>query len=358
LCPQVKRRRHLPALEFHARDCLPPCVPQGERWQQSIANRTFKSQVIQLVIRRMTSKESLARLKEGQSLVIDYQGPPVQYLPGGESSPIPGMTPLGEADVKFPRYMGLFESLQVDSVDGDSIPIALLHMERGGAGRISILRLETKLKEEKVEAAQAKKRAKLAAAEDSAPDPRAAKSSRVYEYVNVRMLYEALLGVVIPQCTDRVEIPSHRGHEISMLVSLIGLSGTDFTRGLPLVSGKTIYEYMPSIWARLARAYHPASGQLVPEAALDLVVSLIYFNKFERHATSGTLDAVMTSIARADKLSVKTRERLPSREVLDCTVRNVNWLLCYWRHADFPDPVQPEFGFSRDKPGGAVRFAA
>jgi len=91
----------------------------------------------------MTSRESLARLKEGQSLIIDYQGPPVQYLPGGESSPIPGMTPLGEADVKFPRYMGLFESLQVDSVDGDSIPIALLHMERGGAGRISILRLET-----------------------------------------------------------------------------------------------------------------------------------------------------------------------------------------------------------------------
>ena len=42
---QIKRRRHLPAATFHARDALPPVVPQGERWASCISNRTFKSKV-------------------------------------------------------------------------------------------------------------------------------------------------------------------------------------------------------------------------------------------------------------------------------------------------------------------------
>ena len=42
---QQKRRRHLPPVTVHARDALPPVVPQGVEWQQCIANRTFKSKV-------------------------------------------------------------------------------------------------------------------------------------------------------------------------------------------------------------------------------------------------------------------------------------------------------------------------
>jgi hypothetical protein len=41
-----------------------------------------------------------------------------------------GLPPLGEADVKFTRYADLYQRLMVDSIDGDSVPIALMHHER------------------------------------------------------------------------------------------------------------------------------------------------------------------------------------------------------------------------------------
>ena len=160
---QVKRRRHLPPVEFHARDALPPCVPAGERWAQCISNRTFKSKVIQLVIHRLTSTLDTLLPGDSQCLIVDYMGAPVRFSKLAPPTPLSGATmsaPLGEADVKFVRYADMFEKLQVDSVDGDSIPIALLHMERGGLGQISVLRLETKLKEEKDAAAQASKKLK------------------------------------------------------------------------------------------------------------------------------------------------------------------------------------------------------
>jgi len=340
-------------VEFNPRDALPPCVPQGERWQQCISNRTFKSKVIQLVIDQLT--RSMLDLGEGQSLIVDYQGPPVRYLRGGESMTLSNFGPLGEADVKFTRYADMFETLQVDSVDGDSIPIALLNLEQGGTGRISILRLKTNLKEDKEEQAAAKK-LKLEAGAASA-DQATKRQARTYEYVDVGLLYDALRYTVIPQCTGRAPITSHAGHEMAMLVCLIGLSGTDFTRGLPLVSGKTLHDYLPLLWSRLARSFDPGTRQMVPGPALDLVVSQIYHAKFERHAgPMSSFSDIIACIRGSEKLSSKTRDRLPSRETVHCTVRNVNWLLRYWQFANYPDPVQPEFGFARDKRG--VRFEA
>ena len=247
--------------------------------------------------------------------------------------------PLGEADIKFVRYTAMFDRLQVDSVDGDSVPIALLHMEHGGGGQISILRLETRVK-------------------DSPPPKRAhadARPKRVYEYVDVRAVFDALRCSVVPHCQGRIALPDHQGHEIAMLVSLIGLSGTDFTRGLPLVSGRTLYDILPELWQRLACAYDPGSRQLVPDEALDQLVAQIYHLKFKRHTAAGGLDAVLGNLA-GSKLGERTRTRLPARGTLHCTVRNVNWLLCYWQDPAYPDPIQPRFGYARV--GGAVCFDA
>jgi hypothetical protein len=360
---QAKRRKNVPSLDFHARDCLPPCVPRGEEFTRCISNRTFKSKVIQLVVHQLVSS---LRCDEGQCLVVDYAGHPVRHYSVDSrrpSEPISEFGPLGEADVKFVRYTDIFPKLQVDSVDGDSLPIALLQMERGHSGRISVLRMQTRIKGDPPASsvAAAKPPAKKARVADGPPaaapaeEPR--RPSRVYEYVDVRLLYEALVGTVIPQVVGRgTRVPSHAGHEISMLVCLIGLSGTDFTRGLPLVSGKTLYEFMPQLWMRLCRCYLPAERRLAPEAALELLVSRIYHEKFPRHSPDSELGAVLGALQRS-KLSGKTKERLPTPEVLLCTVKNVNWLLRYWHEMDPPDPVQPEFGFCRGR-GGAVMFEA
>ena len=148
---------------------------------------------------------------------------------------------------------------QVDSIDGDNIPIALLYMESGGLADISVLRMVTKTQDDR-DAAAAKK-PKTAPGEPK-PTKAAKQPPRVYEYVHIRALYRTLVGTVFPQCIQRVAMPSHHGHEMSMLVSLIGLAGTDFTRGLPMVSGKTLYEYLPLIWLKLARSYDPEKRML------------------------------------------------------------------------------------------------
>jgi hypothetical protein len=328
---QANRRKNVAALVFQPRDALPPMVPQGEKWNQSISNRVFKGKVIRLVIERLVRTLSL---REGQSLIIDYQGHPVRHFggPQGGSVVLDGFAPLGEADVKFVRYAAMFSRLQVDSVDGDSVPIALLFMEQGGRGEISILRLETRIK-------------------DTPPPKRArpdARPKRVYEFVSVRPVFEALVGAM-------AATPAHPGHEMAMLVGLIGLSGTDFTRGLPLVSGRTLFDNLPALWLRLAGAYDPESRQLRPDLALDQLVSQIYHLKFQRHAPAGGLDAVLAALA-GSKLGERTRALLPTRGVLHCTVRNINWLLCYWQDPAYPDPIQPRFGYSRIR--GAVCFDA
>jgi hypothetical protein len=321
-------------------------VPQGPEWQQCISNRTFKSKVIELVVYRLIST---LRLGEGQSLIVDYQGHPVQYTAAGMHAGVPmtGLAPLGEADVKFVRYATMFEKLQVDSIDGDSVPIALLHMERTGGmqGNISVLRLETRLKGSSSTADKGAKRARTG-------------PSRVYEYVNIGLLFTVLRDHVIPQCLGRTPMHMHRGHEIAMLVSLIGLSGTDFTRGIPLVSGKTIYELLPNLWLRLAVAYNTETRQLDPDVALNTVLATIYQRKFERHTklTGNNIDSVLEAL-QASSLSEKTRSLIPSKAVLHCTVRNTNWLLHYWLDEAYPDPVQPQFGFVRGAgAGSAVRY--
>jgi hypothetical protein len=213
-------------------------------------------------------------------------------------------------------------------------------MERGHTGLISVLRLQTRVK---------------GAEEAPQPPAKKHKSGRLYEYVDVRALYEYLVCMVAPQSVAGSSlVTSHVGHEISMLVCLIGLSGTDFTRGLPLVSGKTLYDFLPDLWMRLCRSYVPQERQLAPEAALELLVSRIYHKKFSNHAPDSDLGVVMESLQQS-KLSGKTKERLPSPEVLLCTVKNVNWLLRYWHELCPPDPVQPEFGFCRTRTG-AVAF--
>jgi hypothetical protein len=115
---QLKRRRHLPKVDILEREPLPPFCPSGDRWDQCIANRTFKAKVIGLVVERLPG---LLQLRPDQTLIIDYAGVPKEFRAGPnglEIREIPELVPLGEADVKFTRYADLFKDLLVDSVDG------------------------------------------------------------------------------------------------------------------------------------------------------------------------------------------------------------------------------------------------
>lgn len=247
---QAKRRRNVPILPFSEASELPCMVPDGERWTQCIANRTFKTRVIDLVLLRLPA--ILLRAHPRRRLIVDYQAPVEYREEAGRvvCAPLEGLPALGEADVKFTRFADMFGRLVVDSIDGDSIPIALMHHERclrraSPPPLVSIYRIELKTRDDKKRAA----------------DGQGKPSGRAYEHVNVHALYEGLMQAVA-QSNGRIRSMTHAGHEMAMLVALIALTGTDFSRNLPQLSGRTLYGWLPDIWHALMAAYQPSCCRL------------------------------------------------------------------------------------------------
>ena len=75
-------------------------------------------------------------------------------------------------------------------------------------------------------------------------------------------------------------------------------------------------------------------------------MACIYAAKYATHVsgTPASLNHVFEALHHS-KLSQRTRDSLPSVGRVVCTVRNVNWLLRYWREASVvPDPLQQEAG--------------
>lgn len=341
---QAKRRRNVPVLPFSATSELPCMVPDGERWTQCIANRVFKTRVIDLVILRLPAL--LLSGSPSRRLIVDFHEP-VEYrfdpasnlvhcqpLLNGE------MPALGEADLKFTRFADMFGKLLVDSIDGDSIPIALIHHERCLRRmvippQISVYRMELN---------QAKRTAE-------------GRKPRTYEHVNIHALYQGLSDA-IAQSSGRIRYPSHEGHQMAMLVALIALTGTDFSRNLPQMSGRSVYGWLPDLWPTLVMAYQPADGTgcLEPSRATDQLVALLYRLKFPKHASSGgsSLRAVLDDL-QGSKVAQRTKDSLPTYERIACTVRNANWVLAYWTCEPAPDPVQPAYGF-RQLANGATEY--
>lgn len=333
-------------------------VPEGERWVQCIANRVFKTRVIDLVLLRLPGL--LLTGQPNRRLIVDYQQPVEYRFAEGmvRRETLEELPALGEADLKFARFADRFGKLLVDSIDGDSIPIALMHHElclRRGAPPpvVSVYRME--LNREKP--ASSKKRGRETGGEEEPAKP-AARAPRSYEYVNIHALYEGLRDA-IAQGTGRIRMPSHAGHEITMLVALIALTGTDFSRNLPQMSGRTVFSWLPDIWPALMQAYLPDGatvGRLEQSRATDQLVALLYRTKFPKHVVrTGSLQAVLEDL-RGSGISERVKQTLPSYERVACTVRNANWVLAYWTCEPAPDPVQPEYGF-RLLPGGCTEYA-
>ena len=371
---QAKRRKNVPQIPFSEHSELPAMVPEGDRWTQCIANRAFKTRVIDLVLLRLpqillTSGEDHQRKR----LIVDYQEPREFAYDAHEgrvkSEVLMGMPALGEADVKFARYTELYDNLLVDSIDGDSVPIALMHLERALRSttpqripRIAIYRMELHLV--KTERTAGVKRG--AAGNDDPEVARSKRERRTYEFVHINALH-TLLKQAIAQSTGRVTSPTHAGHEMAMLVALIALTGTDFTRNLPQISGKTMFSLLPDIWGALSMAFDPSRDSLRVEPTLDVLVAHLYCTKFPNHLKriikqdgAPALDAVLTELRGAPKIGQRLRDSLPSKERVACTVRNANWLLKYWGCTSDnplpPDPVQPEYGFCR-LANGATEYA-
>ena len=68
---QAKRRKNIPPMPFAAHAELPCMVPDGQLWMQCMANRTFKTRVIDLVLLRLPGM--LLKDRPDRRLIVDSQ---------------------------------------------------------------------------------------------------------------------------------------------------------------------------------------------------------------------------------------------------------------------------------------------
>ncbi len=201
--------------------------------------------------------------------------------------------------------------MAVDAIDGDFLPIALA----SGCSSISI------------------KRYKLG-------------EGRTYEWVNIDLLKNEMTLIF----RRSINLHDHcfwPNWEIHCLMFLIGITGTDYSRGLPLIKPKKIWNLLPKLLSVLFNGcIHLINDQptLLPDVAADLLYSNIYANVFRSHVThTSTFDNVLHSL-HSSKLSMKSKSSLPSFQRARCTIKNVNFILAYW-NGMAPNSMDPQYGF-------------
>lgn len=216
--------------------------------------------------------------------------------------------------------------------------------------------------------------------------PPVTKKPRTWEFVDISILYNVLRNIMDGFSTNsiissRSPTSSHDKHHMQILAAMIGLTGTDFSRSLPHLSPCKIWDAMSvkTVWFAMLRAFNYENGQLVLDDACNILISSLYKNNFSKHTHGTSLKSVLSSL-QVSKLSEKTKRELPSVARIETTIKNINWLLIYWKchspkkapppqntseaqTADiwdhsvcFPEAVNEEYGFKRAKGVGAVQW--
>jgi hypothetical protein len=255
----------------------------------------------------------------------------------------------GEADLKFAgwaRRLGV--PMAADAIDGDFVPIGLLNAGR----QIAICRL-------------------MVGGEVGV---------RATEWIDVDLLRTGMSIAMVQMAVPPI-VP-WRDWQLHCLVALIALTGTDFSRNLPLLKPKRLWTMLPTVLPVLLRCFRlsePEDHWLLPEESLivpsdefgqimqcrypqidvkhavDLLVSAIYKGLFPCHTGEivSSFEPTMAKL-RSSRLADRTKQLLPSEARATCTMRNVNFLLLYWTAAN-PNSMAQGFGF-REGADGRVEW--
>ena len=304
---QSKRREGVQIIQFGEGDVLPNEVPQ--LWKESIMNAWFKHRVIELVCANVPR---LVTLPDGCTLIVDWETTTEYVYRSGHDAEVREMesAPIGEADLKVTRWMRKFsKSMLVEATDGDYIPITLGLKVAGWNEPVVILKSWNAIK-----------------------GPEFVSIDSIHSFLIKRFRRAGGGGT-----TD--------GWEIKLFILLLGLSGTDFTRNLPLVSPQKMWSSLPLI----AQTFAMDGETTVDIAQGKRIVELLYAEAFPKHIDPYIRRSVWSQ-AQASKLGARNKALIPTDARIICTLRNVNFLFAYW--LTFEPPRQIEgFGFRIDANG-------
>ncbi len=313
--------------------------------------------------------------------------------------------PIGEADVKliwWAKHLKTTTSLTtsasegqeekgggimaVEATDGDYIPISLLLHENCADTSlpIAILRMETNAPRPQITTTANGASSSSTTDVRQTPPPQ----HRSYEWVSIPCIHEM------------IQLHIGKGG-FEALIVLIALTGTDFSRGLPLIGPKKMTKNLPG-YIRGARScirvteeeeeeggvitgegggggggegisiittttttttrQRQITGKLSVDSVsgLDLIVSPIYAKNYEKHVTgSYSFERVMRDLERSKTLSNTTKDRFPSTSQAMCTLNNATFLLHYWSGSTPENSIQPElYGFRYAEDQKTVEWAS
>ncbi len=321
---------------------LPATIPPN--YAKLLFNSAFKRRVVMFIQQEIM--ETVRFSRPGQKLIFDYMD--VQYLSFEEPHVLRRMHfdhPLGECDVKVVRYSANpGQSVLWVASDSDYLCVALNALEnnkkRGHAGNIFIRRMKVNLPELKEEK----------------------KKGREYEFVDCHMLRSYLRKTLVPMTPE----PLQR-HVIGILSSIIALCGCDFCEGIPWMTATSFKKNHVSMWAALCKSVilNEDTGLVSLDARSFADLFMVGFwsrSLFKAALTNsvGQLESFETLRERIaeSKLSNVKRKALISPEELYTNIRNVNWVLFYWKFPEScPCALTGNFGYTRENKRQKVVFS-
>jgi len=356
----------LPAqsFKFKAGDALPSRPYEQRIWVQALQNRTFKSNIISLIASMIAAEYVPPR--RATTLVVDFvNSTRIDYHTQGKTRAIlEDMTPMGESDVKFMRYVSLFGDLCVDSIDSDVLLIAALFVARNSNKyNIYVRRYKTRL-------------AMPVAQKRKLTDPGPEKKRLEYEIIHVNRLLQVLhtrmqKNVQLSpasakhapddssqQDSDaRFDLPCP-AHLTAMLSFMVLLCGCDYSKKLPRIGVKSLWDNFDMIIpAMLAcTSYRNNTFSVDTEASINGLIASLYARTYTRHVrlnkaggatvADNSMQDVLIML-HSSTLSEKTKQELPTHISLSTTLRNIEWVINYWaiENGDPACPVDGTHGF-------------
>lgn len=413
---QIKRASGKVVQTFDASQCLPPRIPQN--CMRYLMNRNFKLKVLQMVCERIPQ---LVEIEPNQEFILDYKRvvlykPLVQVIPGKVTSPyfptkysldscpisLPEFEPMGESDVKFARYVDKYGSALVHAIDGDYMIIALLYYAQKGLfskNKIFLYRqkqswnasassdplldvvddisLHGKKRKQGDTQHSSNQQSKLKVKKSASPlfaKNQNSLTSAKKCWVDMQLIYVTLLQVYRQSIrTDAMDMSFmqsdisdteienynpellHDCQHVKSLIFLILSAGTDFSRQLPLLGPRRLWENLPHIAQYLLYALKNDQDQLI----LDVVWGKVYKIIFSKHISPhSNAYQYMYSDLLHSTLSKSTKDKIPSKEQLLVTSKNIKWVMHYWQtyNGKIETPLNGENGYSKHESTGKIVF--
>lgn len=203
-------------------------LPDASVWASAMQNRAFKTHVICMIVGILLDHYQPPR--RGTTLTLDFINTVrVEYRADGSSphTVLDAHAELGESDIKFMRYVQESPKIVVDSIDSDVVLIAMLYTDRDARADIYVRRRATLPLGEVI-------------VKNSAGPKRKRTGAEGYELVHIRTLL-AVLHTAARQAVGP-ELVVRDKHLTCLLVTTMLLTGSDYSRGLPRIGPRKLWD--------------------------------------------------------------------------------------------------------------------